>query len=849
MSHVALTVIALATIALAMPRASAAVQPASAPAVEQSSAVAFAVAVDSGWQPHIDAAELSNQPLGSWGVVGVGQSVESPKPLVWDFEEVGNRVYVAGAFTGVQHDGIGVVHDQPYLAAFDRDSGVWLDTFRPTFDRAVYALATSPSGTLLVGGEFATANGQPRSALVELDPITGATIGSFTAGVNLVNSTETRRVRELVVDGDDLYVAGRFNRVLNGATATPTYSVARLDAATGAMDLGWIPKPSGTGVWDVAIDHVRDRVHLVGYFTSVDAQPGTAYFATVHLASGAVVGGLTPYQVNNASQTWTHSVAVHGDRIYVAGAQRILQVLDASTNALVGYNTTGLACTTFEYCAPAVTGGDYQVVEVTDDLVLAGCHCFGDVGARTEWAGRVHYSSFSGQFTAHDTAMAYRAATSVVVDLFLPALEPGHWGTWALQTDTNGCLWIGGDYTESDGGAWVGGFARFCEPVAPAEPVPDVELVGPASRYVPVPPIRLVDTRDATSVPAGKLGPGQSVLVSLAGRAQIPAGATAVALNVTATDATGPGYLSVTPAGADGRATSSLNLTTGQTVANNVIVPLGPGGAIQVTAQSGAHVVIDLAGWFTPSNGSTAGRIIPLTPRRLFDTREPASAPTGFVPAGGVITARAQSLVPADAAAVVMNVTATGAAAPGYVTVYPSGGTAPVASTLNLERAGQTVANLAIVPLGAGGDVSFLSQSGTHLVADVVGYVTGSAASLARTGLFVPVTPSRLFDTRGAAPVGAGGSITRPVAGVAAVPPTALGVVVNVTATEAGAPGFVTVWDTGAPQPLASTLNVGAAGETRPNSALVRLGDGGQMTLFTQSGAHLLADVSGYLLP
>lgn len=70
----------------------------------------------------------------------------------------------------------------------------------------------------------------------------------------------------------------------------------------------------------------------------------------------------------------------------------------------------------------------------------------------------------------------------------------------------------------------------------------------------------------------------------------------------------------------------------------------------------------------------------------------------------------------------------------------------------------------------------------------------------------------------------------------------------NVTATEVGGPGFVTVWDSGTTQPLASTLNLNAAGETRPNGTIARLGTGGRLSVFTQIPAHLLADVSGYLL-
>ncbi len=810
-------------------------------------------------QRPIDLDQLQLTPTPSWGVVGVGQTVEAPQPQVWDFEQIGDRLYVAGTFTGVTSGPAAPVVPQAYLAAFDIDSGVFIDSFRPVINRTVYALETAPNGNLLVGGEFSRVNGETRNALVALNPTTGAIDPGFDSGIGMINSQETRRVRELVVDGLDVYVVGRFNQIYVNAPGSPyfVWSAVRLRADSGLLDPTWVPQVNG-GVWDIAIDHERDRVHLAGYFGSVAATPGTGYLATVQRSNAALVPGLVPFALNDPSEIWTHTVAVSGDRIYVGGADHVIQVLDATTNAVLGWNSAGRTCTSLSrtVCVvPAfdagkgfqVTGGDFQVVEVTDDTVIGGCHCFADVGPNTEWQDKVHYSSFSGQFTAHNTAIGYRSSDSSVITPFIPALAPGFWGTWALETDSNGCLWIGGDYTSTDSGAWVGGMARFCEPDVPVS-VPD----RPA-RFVAQGPVRLVDTRESWSTPNVKLQPDQVVTVPFRGLAGIPANATAVALNVTATEATATGFVSITPSGVTPGTTSSLNLTPGQTVANSVVVPLGPDGAINVLSQGGTHLVIDLAGWFEPASTATAGRIVSLSPQRLFDTREPASTPTGFVGEGGVIRvpAAGRAGIPAQgAAAVVLNVTATEAAGPGFVTAYSGDGPPPLASSLNLERPGQTIANMAIVPLGADGSISFLSQAGAHLLADVVGYVTNASNPSSTTGLFVPLVPGRVFDTRagGAAPVGQGGAIDVPVTGVANVPAAASAVLTNVTATEAGGPGFVTVWDTGAVQPLASTLNLNAAGETRPNGTIARLGTGGRLSLFTQSSAHLLADVSGYLL-
>ncbi len=252
-----------------------------------------------------------------------------------------------------------------------------------------------------------------------------------------------------------------------------------------------------------------------------------------------------------------------------------------------------------------------------------------------------------------------------------------------------------------------------------------------------------------------------------------------------------------------------------------------------------------------------ASAFTPLTPFRVFESREgePGPGPKGVIGAGGSVDVQVGGVgdVPANAAAVVLNVTATGSLAPGFVTVWPTGSDRPLASSLNLTAANQTRPNMVIVPLGAGGKVSMFSQAGTHLVADVTGYFTETSSAVS-AGRLVPLPPDRVFDTRPSEPspgpkglVGAGSTIEVQVGGVAGVPSGAAAVVLNVTATDATAAGFITVWPTGRAQPLASTLNLTRPGDTTPNLVIVPLGVGGRVSLFSQAGANLLADVTGYV--
>ena len=54
----------------------------------------------------------------------------------------------------------------------------------------------------------------------------------------------------------------------------------------------------------------------------------------------------------------------------------------------------------------------------------------------------------------------------------------------------------------------------------------------------------------------------------------------------------------------------------------------------------------------------------------------------------------------------------------GYLTVWPTGQSKPLVSTLN-NLTGTIVANAAIVPAGTGGEITVYASNGTQLVADI----------------------------------------------------------------------------------------------------------------------------------
>ncbi|MGI8810643.1 MAG: fibronectin type III domain-containing protein [Acidimicrobiales bacterium] len=247
-----------------------------------------------------------------------------------------------------------------------------------------------------------------------------------------------------------------------------------------------------------------------------------------------------------------------------------------------------------------------------------------------------------------------------------------------------------------------------------------------------------------------------------------------------------------------------------------------------------------------------------LAPARILDTRTGNGAPSARVLNGATLDVQVtgrQGVPVTGVSAVVLNVTATEPWFGGFLTVWPTGETRPLASNLNVVF-DQTVANLVTVKVGVDGKVSLYNGAGVvHLVADVAGWYGPSGA--VDGSRYHSVAPARVLDTRTgngapAARVASPASIDVQVAGRGGVPATgASAVVLNVTVTEPMVGGFLTAWPTGDVRPLASNLNFLPL-QTVPNLVTVKMGSAGKVSLFTSAGgggAHLVADVAGWFGP
>lgn len=269
---------------------------------------------------------------------------------------------------------------------------------------------------------------------------------------------------------------------------------------------------------------------------------------------------------------------------------------------------------------------------------------------------------------------------------------------------------------------------------------------------------------------------------------------------------------------------------------------------VTVTTPSGTSATSS-ANQFTYT--TTGNAYTPLAPTRLLDTRTNGGT---LGPNGSLNLTVTGGSVPSDATAVALNVTVTNTTAASYLSVYPTGGAQPHVSNLNWTM-GETVPNSVIVPVGTGGSVTFYNYTGnTDVVVDLEGYFA-SEPSGTTAGSYVPLTPSRITDTRAGSgepnagqTLGPGSTLNVQVTGAGGVPASGVtAALLNVTVTDTTSASYLTVYPQGETQPLASNLNWGA-GETVANRVVVPVSSTGMITLYNYTGrTDVVVDVSGYL--
>jgi len=287
-------------------------------------------------------------------------------------------------------------------------------------------------------------------------------------------------------------------------------------------------------------------------------------------------------------------------------------------------------------------------------------------------------------------------------------------------------------------------------------------------------------------------------------------------------------------------------------------------GAGTVTYQAGANAgaarsgILTVAGLpFTVQQvgaATAALRFVPVSPCRAADTR------FGAAPFGGPSMAAAQTRsfpipqsacgIPPTAQAYSLNVTVAPQGPLSYLTLWPTGQSQPMVSTLNSFE-GNVVANAALVPAGTNGAVSVFVTNPADVILDIDGYFD-TPANNPNSYSFYPAAPCRAVDTRGSAgtfggpAMAAGQSRDFPIPlSSCGIPPTARGYSLNATVVPAETLGYLTIWPTGQPRPMVSTLN-SWTGAVVANAAIVPAGSNESVSVFVTNQTDVILDIDGY---
>jgi sortase (surface protein transpeptidase) len=372
--------------------------------------------------------------------------------------------------------------------------------------------------------------------------------------------------------------------------------------------------------------------------------------------------------------------------------------------------------------------------------------------------------------------------------------------------------------------------------------------VEPGSSYFrALAPARLCDTRTNRGF---RRVNSRTIRVKVAGRAGAPSNASAAVLTVTAVNRKNGGiWVAAYPAGTPFRGTSNLNCAYfDHRVANLVTVSLPTSGTwkgwVEIRTHGPAEIVVDVSGVYVPTSAAVAaGRFFGHpTAIRAIDTRNTPGKPGP----GGTVVVDLKGLVADDATAVVANLTIVEANAQGFCTAYPTGSPRPETSNLN-PAAGETRAVGIITKLGRRRGrpaISVYTQRGAHVIVDVAGYMTGPGTAKGVDGLFIPIQPRRLLDTRDDNRRLWPGW-TRASTLPSPVDKRAQAVVVNLTVTQTMKRGFFTMHAAQTKRQQVSNLNATGPGQTLANHCIVRTSTKG-IACYSQNGAHVIFDLTGW---
>ncbi|MFD7159036.1 RHS repeat-associated core domain-containing protein [Kribbella sp. NPDC059898] len=218
------------------------------------------------------------------------------------------------------------------------------------------------------------------------------------------------------------------------------------------------------------------------------------------------------------------------------------------------------------------------------------------------------------------------------------------------------------------------------------------------------------------------------------------------------------------------------------------------------------------------------------------------------VAAGGVVTATVTGAngIPAAAqvSAVVVQMSAIGVSAAGWVQTYAAGTTRPSDSTTSFVT-GRYTATYDVVPVSASGQISVYSSAASTVYVRVRGYYT-SASATAAGATFVPLPPTTVVNNVSLA---TNGTYTYTFAGANGIPATGnvAAVALSVVASAATAAGFLRTYPADAAAPADASVYYPVT-VNQGNYETVKLSASGQVTFAATGATHLFVRLRGYYL-
>jgi len=248
---------------------------------------------------------------------------------------------------------------------------------------------------------------------------------------------------------------------------------------------------------------------------------------------------------------------------------------------------------------------------------------------------------------------------------------------------------------------------------------------------------------------------------------------------------------------------------------------------------------------------TSASGLIPITPRRMYDSRTTgvalttsATGTTREIPLGDGITRELAALgepgLPITGAYI--NVTVVDPTASGFLTLHPTPSSIPDASIVNFTR-GDVIANGSLITLIDGTiHATLITPTGdgaAHIIVDVFAITAeiGTSPSVRHIDL---TAPQRLLDTRRSEPVDAGGDTVVPTGSRHPI----LANVTLINDLPDSAPTFISPGDSRNDQPIDVSFLNATSGQIRANTTLLVPDDNGNIKLHNAAGkSHILVDL------